>query len=219
MSVNSLTNFGVPGQGGERSAVLQPILSNRYRVVFYNFGDPGVAAPYELTRGVRTVTRPTYRFDSVDLRSYVSTVYIATRVEFEEGRLVLFDDIDNTTQSRVQQQISKQQNMFDQTASRAGQNYKFEMDIDVLAGGASAGQTAADPNVIQKWCLVGCFLTNAEMGELTYNDANPMEIQLSYRFDNAICFDQDGNRLGTFDHQPEIDAKAGNSSTGIGGTS
>ena len=40
MTVNSLANFGVPGLNGDRSAQLQPILSNRFRVLFFNFGTP-----------------------------------------------------------------------------------------------------------------------------------------------------------------------------------
>lgn len=217
MSVNSLANFGVPGQSGERSPNLQPILSHRFRAVFYNFGAPGESAPYDLTREVRSVTRPSYRFEPITLYSYISTVYIPSRVEFEEMTLKFFDSIDNSIQSRIQAQLSKQQNMFDQTAYRAGQNVKFEMDIDVLAGGGSATGTASDPNIIQRWCIVGAFITGGDMGEMSYDSNNAQEITLNIRFDNATAYDHDGIRLGTFDHAPEIEGRIGTSSTGIGG--
>jgi len=217
MSINSLINFGVPGQNGDRAAVLQPKLSNRYRVVFYNFGTPGETAPYDLTRAMRSIGRPNYKFQQSPLHSYLSTVYIATRVEFDPISLSLFDDIDNSTSRRIQQQISKQQNFFDQTASRAGENYKFEIDVDVLAGGASATGSATDPNIVEKWSIVGAFVESAEFGELTYEDSKPMEIKMSVRFDNAICFDHKGNRMGTFSHTPEIAGQVGDITTGITG--
>lgn len=217
MSVQSLVNFGVPGQGGERSAVLQPILTNRFQVVFYNFGRPGEVAPYDLTRAVKSMKRPSYKFEEATVRSYLSTVYIATRGEFEGTSIKLSDDIDNTVSKRVQEQISKQQNFFDQTASRAGQNYKFEIDLNVTAGGASAGQSSNDPNIVQKFSFVGCWITGADLGEMSYDDAKPGEINIDIRFDNVTMFDHNGVMLGTFDHGPEIDSRLGDFITGVGG--
>ena len=217
MSVQSLVNFGVPGQNGDRSAVLQPINTQRWRVTFYNFGNPGETAPYDLTRAIKKVSTPKANFDEQALYSYISTVYIPTKVEWETMTMTFFDDIDNTVSTRVQQQVSKQHNFFDQTAARAGQNFKFEFDIDYLAGGASATGNASDPNIIKKWCVVGAFLTNFDSSELAYENAGAGEINLTIRFDNAVCFDAQGNRMGTFDHGPEIDGRIGNFSTGAGG--
>ena len=216
MSVNSLANFGVPGLNGDRSAVLQPILSNRFRVLFFNFGPLGEVAPYDLTRQIRRMGRPQLEFEVQTLYSYVSTVYIGTRGEWGTVDVVFIDDITNSVQQRVQEQIAKQQNFFDQTMSRAGENYKFEMDLDVLAGGQSAGDRNNDPNIIQKWCFVGSHIINMNLGELTYEDAVAMEITLTLRYDNVVGFNQDGQRMGTFSHSPEIDAQSGVSSTGVG---
>lgn len=216
MSVNSLVNFGVPGQSGERSAVLQPILTNRFRVVTYNFGTPGVVAPYDITRNVLQLARPTYTFSEIPLHSYLSTVYIAGKVEFGATKMRLSDDIDNTSSNIVQMQLNKQQNFFDQTASRAGQNYKFEMDLDILAGGASAG-SSTDANIITKYSFVGCWLTNVDFGEMNYDTTERAVINMNIRFDNCITLDQNGNIQGQFDMSPQIDGRIGDFSTGIGG--
>ena len=216
MTVNSLANFGVPGLNGDRSAALQPIFSNRYRVSVFNFGATSEPAPYDITRQVRRIGRPNVQFETVTLWSYLSAVYVASRAEWQEINMVLLDDITNGAMRRVQNQISKQQNFFDQTMSRAGENYKFEMDLDVLAGGASAGGTAADPNILQKFCFAGCWIAGNDLGEMTYEDANAMEISLTIRFDNVIGFDQNGNRLGTFTHNEEIQSQSGVGSTGTG---
>ncbi|MAZ56767.1 hypothetical protein CL653_03175 [bacterium] len=217
MSVNSLGNFGVPGQNGQRGPMFQPILSHRFRVTFYNFGNPGDTAPYDITRAVKSVARPTATFSENTLYSYNSIIYIQARPEWEPIDISFYEDIDNTVMRRIQQQRSKQFNFFDQTSSRAGENYKFEMDIDVLAGGAGAGQSAQDPNVLQKYCLSGCHITGETLSELSYSETGETELGLTLRFDNCIIFDQDGNQMGTFDHSPEIDGKLGHQVTGIGG--
>ncbi len=217
MSINSLVNFGVPGQGGERTPVIQPIFANRFRVVFYNFGRPGDTAPYDMTRAVKSVGRPKAQFNEAPLHSYHSISYVTGRGEWDPIQMRFREDIDNQALERIAQQASKQMNFFDQTASRAGQNYKFEIDIDILAGGATAGTSAQDPNILQKWCLAGCWLKDYDLGELTYERAEPTEITCNIRFDNAVCYDGEGNRLGDFDHGPEIDTRTGVFSTGIGG--
>lgn len=209
--------MGVPGLNGDRSAVLQPKLTNRWRATFYNFGNPGEVAPYDMTRAMRSIRRPSYKFEEAKLQSYVSTIYIGTRVEWDEIEIKVFDDIDNTTSRRIQQQLSKQQNFFDQTASRAGENYKFEIDVDVLAGGGSGSVSSFDANVLERWSIVGAFLKSADFGDMSYDDAKPAEISMTVRFDNAILFDHNGNRMGTFSHSPEIDGRIGDFSTGIGG--
>lgn len=216
MSVNSLANFGVPGLNGDRSAQLQPIMSNRFRVLFYNFGVSGEVAPYDMTRQVKTITRPGVTFDVQSLYSYVSTVYIATRGEHNEMSVTFMDDITNSVTQRIENQKAKQQNFHDQTMSRAGENYKFEMDLDILAGGASAGGSAADPNIIQKWCYAGCMLTNIDQGEMDYENATAMLTTVTIRYDNVIGFNQNGARMGTFSHSNEIQAQAGVGSTGTG---
>ena len=216
MTVNSLSNFGVPGLNGDRSAQLQPIISNRFRVLFFNFGTPGEVAPYDLTRQIRRIGRPNLSYEVQTLYSYVSTVYINTRGEWGTIDVVFVDDITNSVHQRVMEQNAKQQNFFDQTMSRAGENYKFEMDLDILAGGQSAGGSAADPNIVQKWCFAGCQITEYNANELSYEEATPMEITCTLRYDNVIGFNQDGFRMGVFSHAQEIAAQQGVISTGSG---
>ena len=219
LSINSLTNFGVPGQGGQRSPQIQPVLLNRFRVTFFNFGNPGDNEPYDLTRAIRSVQRPTINFADTQIYTYHSITSILTRMEaFEPITISFHEDIDNQVLSRVYQQCGKQQNHFDQTASRAGENYKFEFDVDILAGGATAGQAANDPNVVSKFCFVGCFITNANLADLTYENADKSNMDIQVRYDNFTALDSSGNVLGQYDHSSEIDSENGSFSTGVGGS-
>jgi len=216
MSVNSLSNFGVPGLNGDRGAVLHPIMSNRFRVLFYNFGVNGEVAPYDLTRQIRSVTIPNQEFEEQALYMYVSTAYVATRAEWQTITVRFLDDITNAVASRIENQVAKQQNFSDQTVSRAGENYKFEMDIDILAGGATAGISANDPNIIRRYSLSGCWVKGVQRGELTYETPNGLETEVTIRFDNSIPFNQNGVQLGTFSHLAEIANRLGTLSTGNG---
>lgn len=219
MSINSLINFGVPGPNGERTPILQPMLSDRFRVIFYNFGDIGSTGPYDMTRAIKSCGQPSPTFGTWNVWSYMSQHKGVTRPEWADIEVAMSDDIDNQAQRRIQQQLGKQFNFFDQTASRAGENYMFEMDIDILSGGASAGFTAADPVVLRKWSLVGCSITTAKQGDLAYENSEAMTTNFTVMFNNASCFDGNGSLLGSFDHGPEHDSQSGISSLGVGGAS
>jgi hypothetical protein len=218
-------NFGVPGLD-TRSAPLQPIMSNKFRITFYDFGDNTPSTTdttstkntpaYVLTQQVRSTALPTWTQNNTQLYSYVSTVYIATRAEWGDMQIRFLDDITNGVYGRVMQQCAKQQNMFDQTTSRAGENYKFEMDLDILAGGATAGQDADDPNILRRFSYAGCFITAVDGAEMNYATADVTEFAIHVRYDNVISFDNFGNQMGTFSQTNEINSRIGISSTGIG---
>lgn len=216
MSINSLSNFGVPGLNGDRAAALHPILTTHFRISTFNFGAASEPAPYDITQQTKRVSLPSVTFETATLYNYVSATYIVTRGEWQEGTMVFLDDITNAVRRRIENQVSKQKNFFDQTMSRAGENYKFEMDVDILAGGATAGGSSSDPNILRKYCYSGCSLIGTEDGEMNFDQANPKEITVRFRYDNCITFDQNGSRMGTFSHTGEIQAQAGTLSTGVG---
>ena len=215
MSVNSLSNFGTPGLNGDRSMTFQPIFANRFRTLFFNFGATYEPAPYDLTRQCYRIGRPNVSFEPITLYNYVSTTYVANRGEWQTITISFYDDITNSVMTRIQNQIAKQQNFFDQTVSRAGENYKFEMDLDALAGGGSAGG-AGDPNILQKWCYSGCWITETNLGEFNMKENSNLDLEITVRFDNVIGFDQNGQMMGTFSHTPEIAGQLGVHSLGIG---
>lgn len=191
-------------------------MANKFRITFYDFGDPGNSAPYVLTQQVRSAALPTLTFSVQNLYAYVSTVYIATRAEWSQMSIRFLDDITCGVMRIVEEQCAKQQNMFDQTTSRAGENYKFEMDLDILAGGATAGSAASDPNILRRYSYAGCFVVSRSGAEMTYANADGIEFEVAIRYDNVVAFDGNGNQMGTFSDATQIANRTGISTTGIG---
>lgn len=218
MSVNSLSNFGVPGlSSADRSPQLQPILTYKYRAQFYGFGANFEPAPYAMTRQIRSVSLPSVKFPEVKLASYVSVVYVPGRPEFDTMKIVFNDDISNAVKNLIEGQVSRQHNFYDQTESRAGENFKFEMDVDILAGGGTAGSSASDPNIIRRYCYAGCHIQDVSEGDLTYEqDSEQKTIEVTVRYDNVITFNNYGTRMGIYSHTSEITGRQGVASTGIG---
>ena len=213
MTINSLVNFGVPGTAvNDRAAPLQPIMSNKFRVTFYDFGNPKAKTTYVLTQQLRSAGLPTLTFGTQTLYAYVSTVYIATRAEWSEMSIRFLDDITSGVMGFVEDQCAKQQNMFDQTTSRAGENYKFEMDLDILAGGATAGVAANDPNILRRYSYAGCFITSRNGSEMAYANADGIEFEIRIRYDNVVAFNSQGVQMGAF----KDNTATGISTTGIG---
>jgi hypothetical protein len=212
VAANNLVNFGTPGLNGDRSAVLQPIFANRFRTTFYNFGGTS-GAPYDLTRQCKSIGMPKLEFEEQKLWTYSQPTYVINRGEWQTVEIKFYSDIGNTVLTLLEQQFAMQQNFYDQTYARAGENYKFDLDHDILAGGGSAGGASFDPNILQKWSYSGCMLTGRDYGEMDTEEQKAVMYSVTMRFDNVTVFDQNGNRMGSFSHDAEIASQQGILST------
>lgn len=180
MAITSLNNFGVATPSGTQ-VLLMPKLSYRFRVTMLNFG---VESAVELTKQVQDVERPSVSFDEIEIPIYNSRVYIAGRYEWQAISLTLRDDASGQVQKLVGQQIQKQFDFMEQASARSGIDYKFTMRIEILDG----GNGALTPQVLETFELYGCFVTNAEYGELSYDGDDPATVSLDIRYDNAVQF-------------------------------
>jgi len=176
MAITSLNNLTVPTAGGTQ-VLLMPKLKYRFRVTLLGFG---VAAATELTKQVKDVTRPKVNFEEMTLDVYNSKVYLAGKPNFETVTLTLRDDASGEVQKLVGQQIQKQFDFLEQASARSGIDYKFTTRIEVLDGG-NANLT---PKILETINLYGCFVQNADYGELAYGTNEEATVALSIRFDN-----------------------------------
>lgn len=177
MAITSLNNLSVNPSNGGNSALLMPKLKYRFRVTLLGFG---VAATTELTKQVADVTRPKVSFEEIPLDVYNSKVYLAGKYTFEAVNLTLRDDASGEVQKLVGQQIQKQYDFMEQASARSGIDYKFTTRIEVLDG----GNGALEPRVLETINLYGCFVQNADYGDLNYSTNEAATVVLTIRFDN-----------------------------------
>jgi hypothetical protein len=178
MPITSLNNYTVPTNGQVSSQVLlMPKLKYRFRVTLLGFG---VSAATELTKQVADVTRPKVAFEEMPIDVYNSKVYLAGKYTFETITLTLRDDASGQVQALVGQQIQKQFDFMEQASARSGIDYKFTMRTEILDGGNGALQA----QVLETINLYGCFVQNADYGDLNYATNEPATVALTIRFDN-----------------------------------
>jgi len=183
MAVSSLTRMTVPlasDQSSPTQGLLMPKLKYRYRVVFENMG---VSTPRtELTKQVMTFTRPTINFEEIEVPIYNSRIYLAGRQTWDAVSATFRDDAGGNVSRLVSEQIQKQMDTLEQASASSGIDYKFVTRCEVLDG----GNGTSTPNVLETWELYGCFLVSANYGDLDYASNDPVTIECSIRYDNAV---------------------------------
>ena len=183
MSISTLTKFTVPLDSNQSSAsqsLLMPKLQYRFRVTLQNFG---ISTPTtELTKQVMDVTRPSVTFEEITLDVYNSKVYLAGKHSWQETQINLRDDAGGNVSKLVGQQLQKQFDFVEQASAATGQDYKFQINYEILDG----GNGVLVPSVLESWELYGCFIKTANYNNLDYKQNDPATITLSIRFDNAI---------------------------------
>jgi len=181
------SKFGVPVTGATGSGILMPKLKYRFRVTMLG-GFAGEPEARALTQNVQTVTRPNVTYEEVVLDSYNSKSYVQGKHAWETITLTLRDDITNSVSKLVGAQVQRQLNHFQQTTPAAGNDYKFDMHIEVLDG-VNAGAS-------EVWFLEGCFLTAVNYGDNDYTASDFATIELTVRYDNATHYQGDNDING-----------------------
>jgi hypothetical protein len=182
MPISNLQNLSVPTtEGASNGVLLMPKLKYRFRVILNGFGVEGTR---EMTRQVVDVTRPKVGFEEIELPIYNSRVYLAARYTLEPINVTLRDDASGEVQKLVGQQIQKQFDFAEQASARSGIDYKFTTTIEVLDG----GNANLAPNILETFNLYGCFLTNADYGDMAYGTNDPVTVALTIRYDNLEQF-------------------------------
>ena len=168
--------FCVPVVAGEQG-ILMPKLKFRFRVSMLD-GFGGDQSTRRFTQNVMNVTRPKVNYEEVVIDSYNSKVYVQGKHAWDPITVVLRDDISNSVARLVGAQNQRQLNHFEQTSPIAGEDYKFNMQIEVLDGSTA--------DAMEVWNLEGCFLTNVDYSDSDYATNEPVTVSLTIIYDNAI---------------------------------
>ena len=125
---------------------------------------------------IKSMNRPSIESDEVVLEHMNVTRYIKGKTRWQPLEITLYDPI---VPSASQQVIEWVRLHHESVTGRDGYSdfYKKNITFNVL-----------DPvgAVVEEWELKGAFITNANFGELAFEDATPVEITLSLQYDYAI---------------------------------
>ena len=177
----SLFNMTVGADNAPSSqGLLMPKLQFRFRTLFLNFGVGG--STQELTKQVIDIARPSVSFTEIPIDIYNSKMYLAGKHEWTTTTINLRDDAGGNVSRLVGQQIQKQMDFVEQASAATGQDYKFQINYEVLDG----GNGTATPTVLETWELYGCFIQMVNYNTMNYGTNEPVTISLTVRYDNAI---------------------------------
>jgi len=183
MAVASLTKFTVPlsnDQSATNQGLLMPKLAYRFRITFTGFGVDNQTT--ELTKQVIDFTRPQVQFDEITVDVYNSRIKMVGKPAWQDITINLRDDAQGNVSKLVGQQVQKQFDFLEQSSAAAGINYKFTTICEMLDGGNGANT----PTVLETWEIYGCLVSQVQYGELAYGTNDPVKIQLTVKFDNAL---------------------------------
>ena len=166
---------------GGNQGMLMPKLQYRFRVNFLNFGVDAVNG-LQLTKQVVDCSRPNVTFTEITLPVYNSTLYLAGKHSWAPFTVNVRDDATGSVSKAVGQQLQKQLDFVEQASAATGQDYKFQVNLEILDG----GNGASVPAVLETWELYGCFLQVANYNALNYATNEVVTIAMTIRFDNAV---------------------------------
>lgn len=186
MSIAALSNFTVPLGGlndtsGGSQGLLMPKLQYRFRVSFANFGVTK-GNVNELTKQVQDAMRPTVEMEDQVIDIYNSRIHFAGKPKWSPITIKLRDNQTGEVTSMIGEQMQKQFDFFEQSSAASAGDYKFNMEVDMLDG----GNGSFTPNVLESWTCYGCYLQKVNYGAVAYKTNEPVVIELSIVFDNAI---------------------------------
>ena len=200
---------------GGNQGLLMPKLQYRFRVNFLNFG-VDVDGGLSLTKQVIDCSRPNLSFAEISLPVYNSTIKLAGKHTWADMSINIRDDASGAVAKAIGQQLQKQLDFVEQASAASGQDYKFQVNVQILDG----GNGTAVPVVLENWELYGCYLKAANYNTLNYGSGDqPVTVSLTIAYDNAVQTQGDtlctacvGQRIGRI----VADAAAQGIATGVG---
>ena len=183
MAIAALSNFTVPlasDQSASSQGMLMPKLQYRFRLNFENFGVSGSTT--EMTKQVQDAVRPTIELDDTIIDIYNSRIHYAGKPKWSPISVKLRDDVNGNVTKLVGEQMQRQFDFFEQSSAAAAGDYKFTLRIEMLDG----GNGTVAPTALETWEVHGCYVQKINYGAIAYKTSEPVIIELSIIFDNAV---------------------------------
>ena len=178
----SLFNMAVAtDNAGGSQGLLMPKLQFRFRLNFINLGTTATSG-LSLTKQVMDCNRPQPSFGEIPIHVYNSTLWIAGKHTWNEFTCKIRDDAAGSVAKSIGQQLQLQFDFVNQASAASANDYKFQLNLDMLDG----GNGAYAPTVLETWEMYGCWIKSATYNQLSYSASEACDISLSIRYDNAV---------------------------------
>lgn len=125
---------------------------------------------------LKKAERPKLKIEPITIPFINSRRYIAGKHEFETMTIELHDPIAPSGAQQVMEWIRL---TFESVSGRAGYADFYKRDIQLKM---------LDPvgTVVELWDIKGAFITDANFGEINYEEDKAMNITLVLRYDNCV---------------------------------
>jgi len=144
----------------------EPKLKNRF--IFQIDGIPAYV--------IKAGNRPSITFDEVELHHMNIKRFVKGKGVWDTLEITLYDPIVPSAAQSVMEWIRLSH---ESVTGRDGYSDFYKKDITIQILGPVG-------DIIEEWTLKGAFITTAAFGDLTFEDATPVEIAVTLRYDYAI---------------------------------
>ena len=125
---------------------------------------------------IKAINRPTLESDEVVLEHMNVTRYVKGKSRWSTLDITLYDPI---VPSAAQQVIEWIRLSHESVTGRDGYSDFYKKNITFNLVGPVG-------DIVEEWELVGAYIATANFGDLTFDDATPVEITLTLRYDYAV---------------------------------
>lgn len=123
---------------------------------------------------VKSAPRPSVNFDEIEIPHINKFRYEAGRARFDPLNITLMDYVAPSSAQYISEWLASQTESW---TGRMGYSvfYRRSCTLEVLG---------AVNDVVERWDYFNCFIISSDFGEMTWDSEEPVQINLSIRYDD-----------------------------------
>ena len=156
--------------------------TNNFRVVI-NMGDHGESEAIELA--LDSISLPTVSTNPIELSYGNSNVKVAGNATFDDVSVTVKDFIEVDVENIL---WKWRKSVYDPETDKVGWVSQYKKDGTIY-------QYGPDGTAIRSWVIVGCWPTNLDLGELSYDASDKKSISMALSIDRAYPRGESTNKM------------------------
>ena len=125
---------------------------------------------------IKTANRPSIQFDEVMLEHMNVTRYVKGKGKWQPIEITLYDPV---VPSAAQQVMEWVRLSHESVTGRDGYSDFYKKDVSFQVLGPVG-------DVVEEWELKGTFIEQAQFGDMSFAESDPVEITLTLKYDYAV---------------------------------